>query len=354
MNCPNCGSESGEEIKSCSACGWANGATGAAAAPENSASRSEAATTERPRRELWTAIRILLVVAWSFAVTFERFSISAESFGYAVGALILPFVIAYVIARKQHGWARFSYWFLGLGVLFSLGSLVPNSKSLSNLSRTDLLKELAGTKPVDAGLSPQDRETVNVSRAIFSDLQESVKTYQQNLTALRPDIKTLFTSDSFTSRAKIEKALKVLDQVMVLDRGSINTIENIPNTARLRVEQSHLSEKDQISFLQGLTSAFRASNIPALGKSAVDAEQAWVDAAADLYRFADEHAGEISTKNGRLAIGNDATRAQFNAKVRRTQELRQEFLAAKKQFDEAQNATLKIEGVSRADLGVGN
>ena len=86
----------------------------------------------------------------------------------------------------------------------------------------------------------------------------------------------------------------------------------------------------------------------------IDAEQAWVDAATDLYKYAYVHVDEIHVEDGHLAIRNDHTRDQFNARLVRSKELREKFVAAAKQFNTARNADLKKQGVTAAELGFGN
>jgi hypothetical protein len=349
MQCSNCSSELGEGAAFCGTCGAANGANKPSREPEAINPPPIPKIEESPGRKIWTAVRILAVIAGTIFFASRLFSFSAEAFGFALGTLLLPFLVAYAITRKERGWSRFSYWFMALSILCH-GITAP--KTLANLPHSDLLKEMAGTKPVDSDLPSRDRATLAVAREIFGDLQESNRSYNERLAAFTPEIQWLFSKESFTSRVNIKKALSVIDQMMALERESLATAENFPAVVKSRLDQSNLSEKEKRDFFQGFSSKFNNSKTLTLGKNAIDAEQTWADAGADLYKFAYLHVNEIHVENGHLAITSDSTLDQFNTMLDRSEKLQEKYLAAEKQFDAARNEYFKEQGITAADLGL--
>jgi uncharacterized membrane protein len=68
-----------------------------------------------------------IVLAYLKALKWSHGTMTAEVFGYAVGGVLLPFLISYVIAgrRKSRDWNKVGIWFLLLSLVFYLIERTP-------------------------------------------------------------------------------------------------------------------------------------------------------------------------------------------------------------------------------------
>jgi hypothetical protein len=157
-----------------------------------------------------TALRILAVLVWTALPTFRLQGFSAGTVGYWIGILFIPFLIAYAITRRERNWTSFSYWFLGIGIVLSSAAL---PKNLTSLSHSDMVKELIGTKPLESNLPENQKEMAIVTRAYFADLRTFRAAQDAKLKSLTPDLAQVYSNESFSSRASIQKSLDAVDKM---------------------------------------------------------------------------------------------------------------------------------------------
>lgn len=322
MQCSNCGIELGEGPVMCPICGVSQQVNTSASGTAVINPQSQAVTGESLSREVWTAIRIILAVAFAVFVTSRRYSLSAESFGFSLGTLFLPFIIAYAVTRKERGWVRFSYWFLALAFFFSISSLSSLPKGLSSLSKPDLLKELAGTKPLESNLSEADRENAVVARSVFSELQAFNKSQDEQV-----------------------------NQILAVDEETSSALNQMPDLVKRHLARSSLSEIQKENFLNGFLGSYNKSKALEAERLMGVAAHNWVTATIDLYTYASQHRGEIIVIGDHIVIKNRPIRGQFNAKLARAEKFGRDFGAASTNFDAVRTEGFKQMGVTATDLG---
>ena len=114
MFCSECGAENLDVAKFCRFCG-----APIAAEPETLPQEPQPAAQDslaRPSLEWWAIPAIALPCLLAFLQSSARYgSLSSEQFGYAIGTLLLPLIIAYACAQKgPQRWNKFAKYFFGL------------------------------------------------------------------------------------------------------------------------------------------------------------------------------------------------------------------------------------------------
>ena len=265
--------------------------------------------------------------------------------------VVLATVIAYVVTR---GWrignrTKFSYWFLALGLILPT---LTHQSSLSNLSHADLIKELSGTKPLEDNLPENQREMAAVTKEFFADMKAERKSYDDQVAVLQPDLGALCTAGSFTSKKSIQRSLNAVNSKLVLDRELSTTIQQWPETIQARRDKTDLSDSDKKEFVTGFIKSFGGSEFLSARRDMMVAESDWAEGTDDLYTFSLQHASQIVVAKGEVDIGSGSIRNQFNAKLTRSEQLHDNFVAAAKKVDEIRTANMKQAGVTPADIGL--
>jgi hypothetical protein len=308
---------------------------------------------ESKARSVGITLRIVVVLVWVALVTYVRVHMfDAWVVGFYIGTLLLPFLIAYAIAgaKQRRNWVKFSYWFLGLGILLPSLTLT-NQKDLSSLSHSDLVRELVGSKPLEDNLPEDQREMASATRALFADLTASRKSHDDQLDALEPDLEQLYTAESFSNKAAMQRSLNAVAKELSLDLQVSEMLKRFPEMARIRIDQTNLSDSEKKQFVAGVVEGFNGSEYRAAYQQAIAVESDWVDSVADLYGFTIRHASQIIVTKDRIGIASDTIRDKFNEKLTRSEGLLDKYLSAAKKADDIRAANLKSAGISDADLG---
>jgi hypothetical protein len=213
-----------------------------------------------------------------------------------------------------------------------------------------MLKELIGAKQLEDNLPENEKEMANAARALFADMDTFRKSQEEQLGALQKDLGQLYTSESFSSTAAMQKSVNAADKKLSLDRISSAYLERMPELVKAHLDQTKLSDTDKEKFLTGFMSKFGNSAFVSAWQQMMAVESNWAQSAGDLYEFSLQHASQIVVTRDGIGIGNDAVREKFNAKLTWSEELRENYLAAAKKADEVRTAGLKSEGLTPADL----
>jgi hypothetical protein len=361
MQCRVCNRELAEDSKLCTTCSSVSAASNLEPSVALSSSNTltdpnPVAPLVRPFLVLGVFFRILLAIAWGGYVTLfqYRFQPSSEACGYWLGTLLIPFLLAYVIAgrEKRRNVRAFAWWFLGILVLLSLSSVLTSHNRLSDLSFADAVKTLRGASPLASDAPEDDKRTVAVSKLIFSDLNTLSASYQQSQTQLAPDLAKLYTYASFSTRESIQQALSVISRKHTLDQDLEAKIEHFPDEARQRLDASGMSESEKQQYLKGFTESFNGSEIMTQRRIAAVAETAWTDSASDLYNFTFTHHFQIAVATSSITIPNPEIRTQFNTKLNLSKKLRADYFAAATKVTETRAAVMKSKGLTPNDLGL--
>jgi hypothetical protein len=309
-------------------------------------------SVESNRVSPWIAVPVFAVLGWTGLLVFPRYGLSADSTGRWIGSLLIPFLIAYGIAgvKRRRNWGKFSFWLLVLGLVLPGLS---NQKSLMNLPRSDMLRELIGSRPLEKDLPENELEMANATKAFYADITTFRKSQDKKLASLQLDLGQLYTGESFSSKRAMQRALDTVDAQLRLDHETLELLERMPEMARARIDQTKLSDSEKGKFMAGLMKSFIGSEFLATRRHAMVAESNWVDSVHDLYGFAIQHSSQIIVTKDAIGIANDAIRKSFNEKFSGSQSLLNEYLAAGKKADDIRSANLKSSGISEADLDSG-
>lgn len=348
MACASCGAERISDSKFCGQCGTA------VETITQVMSTSPTFIQQQPRTKAKTGergirLRIAFVLMWAAFHVFTRTGFNAEAVGEWVGTLIVPFLLAYLIAR---GWRRsnsvaFSYWFLGLGLVFT--TLVQHN-SLSKLSHKDLTKEFLGTKSLEQNLPKSELEMATMARDFFSDIRAWRKTHDEEAALIAPALATLYTNESFSTRAKMKNAREAVLKRQRLDDETSKMFAEWPQSIRLRLDKSELNSASKEIFFKAFMQRFATSEYLAARRDAMSVETMWTSSTLDLYGFAFQHISQVVVGKNGIAIRNDAVREQFNSKLTKARTLHEELIAASQKVDDVRSAQLKRYDLSPADL----
>ena len=303
------------------------------------------------RDNLGIAFRIAIVLVWAALLTYIRVhEFYAGAAGFYLGTLLLPLFIAYAIAgaKRRRNWVKFSYWFLGLGII--LPSLSP-PKSLLDLSHSDMMRELIGSKPLEDNLPEDQREMAGLTKAFLADMKAFTKAHDEQVDALEPDLDQLYTSESFSNKDAIQRSLNAIDKPQSLDRETSEMLERMPTSVKTRLDQTNLSDAQKTSFFRSFLASFNNPDFVSARKRMLEVESDWADSARDLYAFSLQHASQIVVNKDAIGISSDGIREKFNEKLTRSEGLYKEYLAAAKNVDDVRAAGLKRAGLTEAELG---
>jgi hypothetical protein len=348
--CRQCGSALGENSAYCQACGTA--ATPSIPALIEGAAQmppvASASKSDRNTHPLGGAIFAAIVIALSAMLVFRPNGFSAETFGYWLGGLVIPGLIAYGIsgARKRRNWLAYSGWLL----LFVL-MLNRSGHTLGSMSKPQMMRQLSGVDPVDSNLIGDQRETVRISRAIFGDLRQfrnSQSSARAGLDAIYPEFNA---ANTFSSRASAERILETLAKKSQLDSALGTELDAIPGKMRSEVDKSELSAADRAATANQLLEGYENSKSRQASIKMLDADSKWINSETDLYKYVEQNLDQISVKNGKVRIIQDDVLRGFNSRINTVNEQREAFIAASQSYQEAVKNERKTLGVSGADLG---
>lgn len=80
--------------------------------------------------------------------------------------------------------------------------------------------------------------------------------------------------------------MAVLDKAKSIERDGLEIVEEMPNIAKARLGQSHLSQAEKDDFLAGFNKSLQGSRVYTSEEHMVTVAQEWADATVNLYRFA--------------------------------------------------------------------
>lgn len=265
--------------------------------------------------------------------------------------MLLSAIIAYLASKSWRAGSRvkFSYWFLICGIL--LPSLTIHN-SLSNLSHSDMLKEFAGTKPLESDLAENESEVANVTKAILANMKATSKLHDDQVAALEHDLSLLYSGDSFSSSDAMQKTLDAVKKKVELDREKSAMIQGWPQLVKSRLDQTSLSDAQKEAYISVFTAKFSSSEFLSDRRQMMASESDWADATNELYSFANEHATEVVVTEGSIGIASDATREEFNVRLTRAKALLDNYVAPARKVDEVRSANMKSEGLTPSDLGL--
>ncbi len=324
-----------------------------AAEPTEAAGKPQ--LTAKPARN--TAVVVLVmasmaaVVLMNALLTFGTYGTSGESVGYWIGTLLWPFLIAYLAGgvKKWRNPTTFSVCLLFVGVLVPV---MTHRKTLENLPRAEMVRELAGTKPLNSNLTSNDEQAAAAFQSFFNDERNLSRSYDEKNAAFSADIRAACTADSFASRRDMERVRNSVTAKLDLDKGVSTWLEGAPGLFQAKLDKADLSEADKRQYEAEFDSGFAASEILAARKEMMTMEDNWGKATIDLYDFALQHQRQITVSGGKVRITGGAVLLAFNMKLLTSENFHRDLVAKTAQVNAIQSANLKKLGVTMKDLGV--
>jgi hypothetical protein len=312
-----------------------------------------------PPEPLSPAKRILvtLLILSGIALSVERARLwsggllNAQSFGYAVGTLLSPLVISYLIAGRKNHRKPVLFAVLFAGFVFLLGGmgLFHRSKDFK-AEVVDVIREASGTKPVDRN-SPNS-PVFQLAREVMTELLNSSTAYRQSAHDASARLQNLYTPASFSSPDEMSRVRDSVQNAAAIDHEFFVQIEEWPARVQQRAAQSSLTESEKEDFLEGFNKAFLNSKILTLRKETDQIEDQWCKDTLALYDFALSQAGQIHVKNAHILIDDDNVRTRFNDSLHRAREQQKKFGDANAQLAKLQQEELQKLGLTKKDVGI--
>jgi hypothetical protein len=305
-------------------------------------------------------LAVLLAIAAAVVATLNWTGPPAQVAGYLIGSLLgaigIPFLIAYLIAgrKKVRNPRTFAWVFCSVAFIFAGGNLVSNLGSIKPESGEEmagrLMREAAGLQPARHSILPGRRKMEDALRAEFKKMVQANKDYSEKVNVMDTSaVKDLNSAESFVQPEVGDLALKQIHAVFDLDAGQEQELAHIIADLRhvLASTASSNSEREELEkgFDRGIQETMaRRSNT-------VAAEKAWVDSLDDEYQFARAHQASMHEVNGEVVIQGHQIVLEFNRRVERQETLRKEFLRLQQGFSQFQAQRLKKAGLKPEDVG---
>lgn len=307
-----------------------------------------------PAKRVLVAFLVLLGIALSVvkALLWSRGSWTAEVSGYALGAILVSSVVAYLIAGRKKNPKPVLFGLIFVGISFVLCLLeLSNLPKDPNAEVADLIREASGTKPIDRGDgfdSPQDR----LLREVMTEFLNKAKTYREKAHELGAGLQTLYTPESFSGTEAMSRTSDGVQKVAALDHEFALQLEQWPVRVQEQVAQSALSESDKQSFLKGFHETLSNSEIVTLRRQGEQIEVQWCKDTLALYDFARSQAARIHVKDAHILIDDENVRTRFNVLLNQSQGQRQRMRDTNAQLAKLQQGGLKKFGLTRKDVGI--
>jgi hypothetical protein len=292
--------------------------------------------------------------------------------------MIVPFFVAFFVARphrpvaqtlnlgsapgpesngsrppwRRENWIKFSIWFFVLGIIWPLVSAAASNLDRSRVDPQDLVRQAVGAKPLDDSLSNEDKQFVEVVRGVFADMKAVKEASDKQAAALQGDLSILYSSESFASKDAMQRCLDAVTKVWTTDSRASTAFERLPESIKARLDQTSFSESDKQEFINGIHAGMTKSGIGAATKQMFSTEASWVDATTGLYAYALQHAPQIRAGKSGIRIADAATAQEFNTRLDRAVDLRNQLAAAYTHLESVRAAGLKEAGLTPADLGM--
>ena len=281
---------------------------------------------------------------WSYGL------FTPKAFGYAVGAILLPAVIAYAIAgrRKVRNFNRFAFIFGSLSIFFHLvSSATPRPSLKAHIG--DLMKEVAGTKPAASnGTTDMD----DLIRDFMREALDARKTHDAEIARFEHELGQLYTAESFSSKASIQRSQEAIRGTVAADQALTRRIADWPQKMKMWADRSSLSDSAKQEFLDGFGKAFAGSELLSVRKQATEVEDQWAEATDDLYNFALSNTTKLQIEGSKIIINDRKTRTEFNQKLERSQSIHKNLEALNTRLEQLQRAALQQSGLTEKDLGL--
>ena len=276
---------------------------------------------------------------------------NGETLGYALGGLLIPSLLSYLLAGRKRarnllllGTSFLVFCFLEF--LLELSHRPPDAKTQA----ANYLREASGTKPTDPS-APQSEEE-KLYRSFISEVMAGAKTQEEKIAAYRPDLAALYTADSYSNPQKMQHARDAIQAVFRVDHQYFSDFLEWPARIDQKLAKSNLSDDEKQQFMKGVNKTFADAPILALRKQGDIAESKWRDDTVKLYTFALAHSSKIRMANGHAWIDDPKVGAQFKDLQNQAIDSRRLVRQINSQLAQQRNAQMQSLGLTKKDLGI--
>lgn len=276
---------------------------------------------------------------------------SGESIGFGIGTALLPFIAAFLVAgvgERRNAWI-FSGLFIGLCVMAAVMSVVHAPAQISNL---DMMRMIAGTKPINESLSHDDKALVTSAHKLVADLSQFRTQNQKEVVKAMSELKDLNSSTSFESRAESDKLLATLNRIDLLGSDMKSRINEIPNQLKVIIDSSKMSDEGKEELTNAMLKQFSDSATLVTANQFLNDRGTWIHAEIDLYNYVRSREQKFKVQNGKVVVNDSQTRDEFNQLIRNSNAAQRTMKESAKKFDDARAADMKAQGATSKDLGI--
>jgi len=297
------------------------------------------------------AIVLGLFLAYLRAWSWSYGMMTTQAWGYAWGSALLPALIAYAIAGRKsvRNFNRAGMWFCGLMLVFVLVSFAGKQPRSMDQHIADLMKEAAGTKPVDNS-GPDDID--RTIRAIMQDILSMRKALEDESAPYNAELATVYSASSFADRAAMQKMIDAVHGAVKADGHFNDQLEHWPERVQGILDKSNLSASDKEGILGGFRSAFQQSPLLDVRRKVVAAEGLWETETVGLYQFALSKADRIQVIDKQIVVSGAQNLREFNDRMQRAANARIELNKMNKELEKIQQPAIQQYGLTKKDLGL--
>lgn len=294
----------------------------------------------------------LLLRSKSGPRTFDHFvAFFIGAFGFPV---LIGVVVTMLVNRRKESKmtvAQKSSCTAGIALVFSFFGLVgAASEQHNSFHHTDPKKETARLLAEASGKSPVSPDSDwwdDLMRDFFRSVIDRNKRYSQEIRELDTSAtKHLYSSESYSSRAGMQKTIDQLHAMLQLDQ-KYGTVRPLVQDMETKLRTVDASPSEKSSFLEGI----KSSSEVFLGSQdkLLDLEQKWMDSTVTLYQFAIDHLADYTIKDKKLIFHNDAARLEFVSKQSDAIAKHRAFLDEKAGLDRMRNNMMTEIGIASHD-----
>jgi hypothetical protein len=157
---------------------------------------------------------------------------------------------------------------------------------------------------------------------------------------------------TFSNKAAMQRSVDAVRGAVTVDQNFSQQIERIPDQIQTRADHSGLSSSDRADFMAGIRKEYGDSQLLSIRHQAAEVEKDWGDQTVAFYEFAMANPTKIRVQGSHLLIANEAIRAEFNDRRKKSLALRESLQTLNKELESGQREAMKQMGVTAADLGL--
>ena len=214
-----------------------------------------------------------------------------------------------------------------------------------------LMREAAGLQPVKQAFFASDRQFDDTFREQF----RSIFRVNREFITLESKVNTseidkIGSPESFTDPDYAAEGLRQLHASVIFHREFEQKLQDIADNLRHTIASTNWFASHKAEALAGFEHGFARS----LQKRqhVLNAEQAYVEAADDIYDYSYAHYTAFQVENGELTVADDSVLNDFNSKIKQYNARHDDLLQAQEEFTRFQSDMLNKMGMSSKDVGL--